>query len=96
VTIDDDAADLDALYHRLYMQLKDGTVDPEVAFDLACHVLSDQPFAEDATELARLRLEDGVESRIEAAVRDFLSGSLRRGLEPLQQPRPRLPPGVGE
>jgi hypothetical protein len=49
VTTYDDVG-LDALYHRLYMQLKDGTVDPEVAFDLACHVLSVYPFAEDAAE----------------------------------------------
>ncbi|HEY6788517.1 MAG TPA: hypothetical protein VI365_14530, partial [Trebonia sp.] len=69
-----DDADLDELYRRLYLQLKDGTVDPEVAFDLACHVLSVYPFAEDATELARLCLEDDSESGIAAAARDFLSG----------------------
>jgi hypothetical protein len=69
----------DGLFRRLYLQLKDGTVDREAAFDLACHVLSVLPLAEDATELARLCLEDGGESGIVAAARAFLSGRFDPG-----------------
>ena len=66
--------DFDELFRRLYRQLQDETVDPEAAFDLACAVLSVEPFAADATELARLCLEGGSGSGIAAAARAFLSG----------------------
>ena len=35
-------ADFDALCRRRYLQVKDGPVDREAAFDLACQVLSFQ------------------------------------------------------
>jgi len=69
----------DALSRRLYRQLKDGWVDREAAFELACQVLSIWPLAEDATELARLCLEDGGQSGIVAAARAVLSGRFDPG-----------------
>lgn len=72
-------ADFDALCRRLYLQVKDGPVDREAAFDLACQVLSFQPLAADATELARLCLEDGNESGLTAAARTLLSEHFQPG-----------------
>ena len=66
------APDFDALCRRLYLQVKDAAIDREAAFDLACEVLSSQPLAADAAELARLCLEDGNESVLTAAARTFL------------------------
>ncbi len=61
-------SDFDRLARRVHVGARDGDVDSEAAFDLACLVLEGQPLNESAAELARLSIDDSAGARLTAAV----------------------------
>jgi hypothetical protein len=68
------------LCRRLYLQLKDGAVNRETAFDLACAVLDDAPQAENATSLAGLCVDDRADPvALAEATRLVLAGCFNPG-----------------
>jgi hypothetical protein len=74
--------DFEQLCRRLYLQARDGAVDPEAAFDLASAVLEDTPLAADAASLARLCLDGAADaSELAEATRTVLTGRFRPGFE---------------
>ena len=50
--------DIERLARTVYLGARNGAVDREAAFDLACRVLEEEPHDEAAAELARLSIED--------------------------------------
>jgi hypothetical protein len=65
-----DVAGFEPLAARVYVAVRDGAVDREAAFDLACLVLEYQPLDTRAAELASLCVEGADEARLaEAALR---------------------------
>jgi len=56
---------------RVYTGARDGAVDREAAFELACLVLEEQPLDEAAAELARLSMDDGLDDDARLAVAAF-------------------------
>ena len=55
-----------------YAGVRDGAVDREAAFDLACLGLEDDPLSDAARELAEASTTDGNEERLVEAARRFL------------------------
>ncbi len=67
--------DFEWLSRRLYFQVRDGAVNREAAFDLACAVLDHDPLAEHASSLARLCVDDGSDPvALVEATRQVLAG----------------------
>jgi hypothetical protein len=71
--------DFERLARRVYRDLRNGVVDLEAAFDLACLVLEKQPLDPDAAELAALSLEMVSQERIAAAARQVLAERFEPG-----------------
>jgi hypothetical protein len=71
--------DFECLARRVYRDVRNGAVDPEAAFGLACLVLKYQPPDPHAAELAALSLETTSQERIAAAARQVLAGRFEPG-----------------
>ncbi len=59
-------SDFERLARIVYLGARNGTVDREAAFDLACLVLDEEPRDEAAAELARLSTEGSDDARLAA------------------------------
>ncbi|MFI5068069.1 MAG: hypothetical protein ACHP9Z_29380 [Streptosporangiales bacterium] len=80
-------AEFSRLACEVYKGLRDGTVDPEVTFDLACHLIEWAPYSEPAQRLAEQSMAGDDPGRLADLARQVLDSL---GFEPDFEAEPRL------